>query len=557
MVSIERTARDWAWGIAVALLGLCVTAYVAVYQERALQQLEQERLEHSAHAFSESLTRRLDAYTEIAFGLRSLFIVNPATSRKAFEAAVVRLDAQLRYPGIKNIAFTRYVPAARKQAFERAVRSDTSLDPAGYPGFSIRPPGERAEYFVADYLWPQSGSKGVHGLDISVQPANLASMRYAMATGKPTASGPFDLIQEVADKTGFVVRVPVFSEGPDKQFLGAVAVTLRVHDLLGALESEGALQGLQLALTDVGSSIAGSPPAQPVSLYARPAALGQGPQVHTRMLDVYGRQWQLQASAQSSFLSVSERRLPLWVGLTGALVSALMGTLVGLLGKGRRQALDTLAATHALLQSVMEHVPIRVFWKDRECRYLGCNQLFALDAGCSSPDEVVGRTDDALGWAANAALYQQDDQAVMDSGQARLRFVEPQTTPDGKTLWLQTSKVPLRNAQGEVVGILGIYDDITELRSKDEELARYRSDLEYTVSKRTAELQAAIRQLRDTQLAMDSVGIGILWIDVASASLRDVNRYAARLLGYTGAQVRGMQLSDITPSIDAEAFQVL
>jgi PAS domain S-box-containing protein len=144
----------------------------------------------------------------------------------------------------------------------------------------------------------------------------------------------------------------------------------------------------------------------------------------------------------------------------------------------------------------------------------------------------------------------------MESGLERLRFVEPQTTPDGKTIWLQTSKVPLRDVNGAVVGILGVYDDITDQRNKDEELERYRFDLERMVSERTAELQAANLQLRDTQFAMDSVGIGIFWVDVATARIQEVNRFAAMLLGYTVEQMPSMQVTDIIPDFSAEDFRL-
>jgi PAS domain S-box-containing protein len=554
---IVTTLRNWGWGLFVGLLGLIASGYFAFAQYRSIQQLDDERLKQALYTFSESIDHRIDAYTEIAFGLRSLFVVNPATNRKAFEEAVVRLDVEKRYPGIKNIAFTRYVPASQKQAFESSVRSDTSLNPAGYPEFSIRPPGERPEYFVADYLWPQSGSIGVHGLDISAQPANLASMRYAIATGLPTASAPFELIQETTDKTGFVVRVPVFADLPDKTFLGSVAVTLRVRDLLAALRSQGTLQGLHVALTDVGSTIPDAPTAKPVPLFSYQEPVEQGAHVQSQMLEVYGRQWMLEAHAATSYLSSSERQLPLWIGLSGAAISVLIGVLTGLLGQGRRNALDKLAATNAVLQSVLDHVPIRVFWKDRDCRYLGCNQLFAKDAGRGSSAEVVGRFDDEMGWATQAASYQQDDRSIMESGHERLRFVEPQTTPDGRTIWLETSKVPLRNALGEVVGILGVYDDITERRINDDELAQYRSNLESMVAERTTKLEAANRQLRDTQFAMDSVGIGIYRIDIASATVLDVNRFAAELLGYSVEQMHGMVLTEVVPTISDGVFRAL
>ena len=497
---IKGTLQDWVWGILVVVSGVCISVYAAFIQSRTLEQVGQARLEQAARVMSEALIRRVNAYTEIAFGLRSLFIVNPATSRRAFEDAVQRLDVEKRYPGVKNIAFTRYVTAAQKQAFERAVRADTSLDALGYPNFAIRPAGDREEYFVADYLWPQSSSKGVHGLDISAQPANLASMRYAMATGLPMASGPFDLIQEVTDKTGVVVRVPVFAEPSNENFLGSVAVTLRLVDLFANMHREGGLNNLHVTLTDVGSLIPGQPVGTPRPLFStHPAEASE--KAFVQMLAVYGRQWKLEAHPGASNLSLSERQAPLLIGLTGSALSMLLGILVGLLGRARLRALDNVAATHALLQSVIEHAPIRVFWKDLDCRYLGCNQLFAKDAGRASPQDIVGKMDTDMAWADQAELYVEDDKAVMASGEARLRFVEPQTTPDGKTLWLETSKVPLRDAGGEVVGILGVYDDITERKRAEAELEAHRDHLEKLVGERTLALTKANAQADAANLA--------------------------------------------------------
>ena len=111
----------------------------------------------------------------------------------------------------------------------------------------------------------------------------------------------------------------------------------------------------------------------------------------------------------------------------------------------RKNAEDTLRESQSLLRLVVENVPLRLFWKDRDLRYLGCNTLFARDAGYSSPDELIGRTDFDMAWAAQAGLYRKDDQEVLDSGTPKLDIEEPQSTPEGKTIWLRTSKVPLRD----------------------------------------------------------------------------------------------------------------
>ncbi len=128
-----------------------------------------------------------------------------------------------------------------------------------------------------------------------------------------------------------------------------------------------------------------------------------------------------------------------------------------------------LSESKRVLQTVLDAVPMRIFWKDKDSRFLGCNPLFACDAGKSDPAELIGQDDRAMAWAAQADLYRADDRRVMESGVAKLNFEEPQTTPDGRKIYLRTSKVPLRNDQGETFGVIGIYDDITEYKLAEEQ----------------------------------------------------------------------------------------
>lgn len=129
-----------------------------------------------------------------------------------------------------------------------------------------------------------------------------------------------------------------------------------------------------------------------------------------------------------------------------------------------------LMVSRTLLKNIVDTLPIRVFWKDKDSHYLGCNPSFARDAGKSSPEELIGRDDYAMGWAEQADLYVADDQNVMATGESRIGYEEPQTTPDGTKIWLRTSKVPIRDPFGEVSGILGMYEDITSRKATEEAL---------------------------------------------------------------------------------------
>jgi diguanylate cyclase (GGDEF)-like protein/PAS domain S-box-containing protein len=136
----------------------------------------------------------------------------------------------------------------------------------------------------------------------------------------------------------------------------------------------------------------------------------------------------------------------------------------------REQAEADRDSSRQLLQTVIDTTPMRVFWKDKDLRYMGCNPLFARDAGKDSPREMIGKDDFDMVWREQAELYRNDDRSVMESGEARLFFDEPQTTPDGHQIWLRTSKVPLRNKAQEVIGVLGVYEDITEHKLAEQRL---------------------------------------------------------------------------------------
>lgn len=133
---------------------------------------------------------------------------------------------------------------------------------------------------------------------------------------------------------------------------------------------------------------------------------------------------------------------------------------------------DALASA-ALIKTIIQIIPMRIFWKDRDLNYLGCNDLFAQDAGLEHAEQLIGKSDFDMGWKDQAALYRADDQRVIQTGEKTLGYEEPQTTPDGNLIWLRTSKVPLVDtASGHTLGVLGMYDDITEWRA-DKERLRY------------------------------------------------------------------------------------
>lgn len=126
-----------------------------------------------------------------------------------------------------------------------------------------------------------------------------------------------------------------------------------------------------------------------------------------------------------------------------------------------------LVESRQMLEVIIDTIPARVFWKDKNLNYLGCNTFFAQDAGFMKPEDIIGKNDYAMSWSDQAELYHADDLLVIGSRKPKLAFEEFQITHSGDKIWCLKSKIPLKNASGEVEALLGVYIDITERKKAE------------------------------------------------------------------------------------------
>ena len=127
----------------------------------------------------------------------------------------------------------------------------------------------------------------------------------------------------------------------------------------------------------------------------------------------------------------------------------------------QKQAERQNEASRQMLNLVLNTIPVQVFWKDRDGVFLGCNNLFANYAECETPDEVVGQTDASLGFKQSQSFVDAD-RHIIEQGEARLGFEEELEMLDGSNQWLRSSKSPLFDPDGEVIGVLGTFEIITD-----------------------------------------------------------------------------------------------
>ncbi len=196
---------------------------------------------------------------------------------------------------------------------------------------------------------------------------------------------------------------------------------------------------------------------------------------------------------------------------------------------------ESLRQSQQIIHSILDTIPVRVFWKDRELKYLGCNRPFAEDAGFHEPKDLVGKDDYAMGWRDQAEIYRADDRSVIESGIAKVMIEEPQKTPDGRIIWLLTSKVPLRDAKGEISGVLGAYMDITQYRNAQE----------------------SIRESEEKYRAFFATSKDVVFITSKDGSFVDFNDEAPAFFGYLNREeFRTVNVKDLYCNTDERQHHI-
>jgi PAS domain S-box-containing protein len=185
----------------------------------------------------------------------------------------------------------------------------------------------------------------------------------------------------------------------------------------------------------------------------------------------------------------------------------------------QRKAQEELRAEQALFQSLVSTIPDHIYFKDRQSRFIRINEPMARMFGLRDSGGAVGRTDFDFFTGEHAQQAFSDEQRIMSTGVSLIGFEEKETWPDGRITWASTSKVPLRDADGQITGLVGISRDITERKQTEAHLRE----------------QAAL-----LEKANDAI-----YVRTLDHTITYWNRGAERLYGWTAAEALNRKDTDL------------
>lgn len=118
-----------------------------------------------------------------------------------------------------------------------------------------------------------------------------------------------------------------------------------------------------------------------------------------------------------------------------------------------------------LLSAVIDLLPMNIYWKDKDSNYLGSNRSFSVEAGIDPDIGVKGKNDFDLSWASMATEVIEDDMKVLNGSKTTESYEKNWVKKDGTVEWLKIRKVPIKNKNNEILGVLGAYQSITEFKN--------------------------------------------------------------------------------------------
>ncbi|MCF8356962.1 MAG: CHASE domain-containing protein [Melioribacteraceae bacterium] len=436
--------------------------------------------EHRAEDVYEHIEHRVIGYKQILKGTLGLFNANGGVNRAEFRSFFKSQDIDETYPGIQGVGFSLIIPP------DQIKKHITAIHKEGFPGYKLWPEGIRETYTTIIYLEPfNDRNLRAFGYDMFSEPVRRKAMEAARDSNEAVITGRVDLVQETGSETqaGFLIYLPVYKKGAPhatlldrrKNIIGWVYSPFRMGDFMEGIFGERS-EDLEIEIY-YGKNLSDE-----TKMYSTKTqnTIANYPFTIEKAIDFDGHEWRVLINYTpqlKSRLGINSANVILIVGFC---LTILLTMITYLLINKRIITIRTAEerkAAEVLLNKLREdqkilldNIPASVVYKDTENRFIRVNKTFA-DIMEMSAEQLEGKNLREIFPEEQAEAFWKDDLEVIKSGTSKNKIIELMHSPKGN-IWVQTDKIPYRDEQGKIIGLIGFALDITEHKYAEDELKK-------------------------------------------------------------------------------------
>jgi PAS domain S-box-containing protein len=528
-------------GYLALAVGLCATVWVCLF----VMELQDKQINDTFRRDTDKIARdtnvRMQTYFDTLLSMQGAFGIKGELSRADFNTYVRQLRLSERYPGFQAIQFVRHVPDSEMARHTAAVRADRSLQPEGYPGYTVHPASIRQEHYLIEYNEPMQGNENAFGLDLAALPTHLRALELGRDTGLLIATERIILVQDASGQPGFVARLPLFRGGMPVQtveqrraaLIGFVAIVFRVSDLMREVIDRTLLPQLHLAVYDAGYLRDGgsTPPSLDNLMFDSAGKIGEAAHMPLKglnarlTLNVGERRWIMQFDGhEGGRYSRNYVAIGLIAG-AGTLISALIGALL-MMAERHRDMAETLRVTVSEQRALQDSAIVGIVLVQNG-RIVRCNRGL---------EEMMGHTSGTLNGCPSTVLAKRgaDDPFQCGADGQRVHAELELQRRDGSSFWCMVNgKVLDAAAPGK--GCVWVLSDISDRKKTEAALVEAKEAMERSLNELAA-------QKANVEMAHQDLSSVLVTLKQAQASLITSEKMAS-----LGALVAGIAHELNTP----------